>query len=286
MNASFKIVYLQGLKNKTDILRRFLLIVMILSGGIAAAQSIEQDSINIDSTIISSINELEQHHSIIDSLLGYGRKYIGTPYKYGAAGVSRFDCSGFTSHVFRNFGIQLNRSSSGQSTQVPRISKNELQPGDLVFFQGRRINGRVGHVGIVTESQENGQFRFIHASVKQGVTISHSSEPYYSRRYMSAGRILSPELTLARVNLFPDNAEKGADTDELPQARTIQKTIPAKVHYVKPGETLSHISYKYGVSVAKLKKQNKLRSDVLQIKQKIVVHPARTVTETVNEAAL
>jgi LysM repeat protein len=264
---------------------------MILSGGIAAAQSIEQDSVSIDSTIISSINELQQHQTIIDSILGYGRKYLGTPYRYGSPGVSRFDCSGFTSHVFRNFGIQLNRSSAGQAVQVPRIKKDELLPGDLVFFQGRRINGRVGHVGIVTEAMENGQFRFIHASVQQGVTISHSSEPYYSRRFVSAGRILSPELTLARVNLFPENAGKGADTEAgedvvAAEVRTVQKTIPAKVHYVKPGETLSHIAHKYGVSVSKLKKQNKLRSDVLQIKQKIVVRPAKTVTETLNEAAL
>jgi LysM repeat protein len=253
---------------------------MIISGGVVAAQSIEQDSISIDSTIISSINELQQHHTIIDSILGYGRRYLGTPYKYGSPGVSRFDCSGFTSHVFRNFGIQLNRSSAGQAIQVPRVTKNEMQPGDLVFFQGRRVNGRVGHVGIVTEALDNGQFRFIHASVQQGVTISHSSEPYYSRRFVSAGRILSPELTIARVNLLPENADKGADTDVIPEVRTVQKTIPAKVHSVKPGETLSHISYKYGVSVAQLKKQNRLRSDVLQIKQKIVIHPARTVTET------
>ena len=253
---------------------------MILSGGIATAETVEQDSINIDSTIISSMNELQQHHHIIDSILGYGRKYLGTPYKYGSPGVSRFDCSGFTSHVFRNFGINLNRSSAGQSTQVPRISNNELQPGDLVFFQGRRINGRVGHVGIVTEALNNGQFRFIHASVQRGVTISHSSEPYYSRRFVSAGRILSPELTMARVNFFPENAAKGADSIDVKEVRSIQKTIPAKMHYVKPGETLSHISHKYGVSVSKLKKQNKLRSDVLQIKQKIVVRPARTVTET------
>lgn len=284
MTAPFKIVYLQGLNIKTNILRRILIIMMIVTGGIAAAQSLEQDSISIDSTIISSINELQQHHNIIDSILGYGRRYLGTPYRFGSEGVSRFDCSGFTSHVFRTFGIQLHRSSASQSVQVPRINKDEMFPGDLVFFQGRRLNGRVGHVGIVTEVLENGQFKFIHASVQRGVTISHSSEPYYSRRFISAGRILTPELTLARVNLFPENADKGADKEageqEIAEVRTIQKTIPAKVHYVKSGETLSHISHKYGVSVSRLKKQNRLRSDVLQIKQKIIIRPERTVTET------
>lgn len=124
-------------------------------------------------------------------IINYGKKYLHKPYRYAGKGPSSFDCSGFTSFVFKEFGYNLNSSSAGQSQQgIPITKKEELQVGDLVFFEGRSRNGRVGHVGIVSEVRRNGSFKFLHASTQHGVIFSSSNEPYYRSRYLRGGRVL------------------------------------------------------------------------------------------------
>lgn len=125
-----------------------------------------------------------------DSLVSYAREYIGTPYGYGQSNGKRFDCSGFTSFVFRHYGYTLARSSREQYLEGDSVSRGKWAVGDLVFFAGR--NGgqsRVGHVGIVVESNGE-QFDFIHASTSRGVIVSHSTERYYASRYIGARRML------------------------------------------------------------------------------------------------
>lgn len=129
--------------------------------------------------------------NIQDEVLSYSKKYIGKPYRYSGKGPNSFDCSGFTSFVFKNFGYKLNSSSSGQDRQFPTVAKKEnLAIGDLVFFEGRSRNGQVGHVGIVTKIYPNNEFKFIHSSTTSGVIISSSTEPYYSSRYLRGGRVI------------------------------------------------------------------------------------------------
>jgi cell wall-associated NlpC family hydrolase len=101
-----------------------------------------------------------------------------------------FDCSGFTSYVFKRFGINLDRSSRGQISDGVRVQRNDLQPGDLVFFQGRSGRGGIGHVGIVTRVNADNTFHFIHSACSSGVTESKNTESYYSRRYVGACRVL------------------------------------------------------------------------------------------------
>lgn len=131
----------------------------------------------------------------IADILDYASKFQGTRYRLGASGPNRFDCSGFTSFVFAKFGYKLNRTSGGQVENGKIIAKNELQPGDLVFFNGRRAGGsRIGHVGIVTAADnENETFEFIHASCSQGVVVSKSTEAYYDKRYVKACRVIEHE---------------------------------------------------------------------------------------------
>lgn len=113
-------------------------------------------------------------------------------------GPKAFDCSGFTSYVFKRLGITLKRSSQEQNLQGEAISSvNELLPGDLVFF-GRNGNRSksVNHVGIVTNvDREDGTFSFIHASTSQGVRIDSSDDAYWTRRYMNARRIIGNEIS-------------------------------------------------------------------------------------------
>lgn len=129
-------------------------------------------------------------------ILDYASKFKGTRYLLGATGPNRFDCSGFTSYVFSKFGYRLQRTSREQVNDGMVIAKNELKPGDLVFFNGRRAGGsRIGHVGIVTSADnENGTFEFIHASCSKGVTVSKSTEAYFDKRYVKACRVIYTDV--------------------------------------------------------------------------------------------
>ncbi|MDO8885646.1 NlpC/P60 family protein [Candidatus Oleimmundimicrobium sp.] len=80
-------------------------------------------------------------------------RYLGCPYQWGAAGPNTFDCSGFTMFVYAKIGIGLPHSSRAQYSYGARISRDQLQSGDLVFF-GRPIH----HVGVYV-----GGGNFIHA---------------------------------------------------------------------------------------------------------------------------
>lgn len=71
---------------------------------------------------------------------------LGSPYKWGATGPSSFDCSGFTSWVYRQHGIYLSRTAQSQSQGGVAVDRSDLQPGDLVFFGSG--TGRITHVGI------------------------------------------------------------------------------------------------------------------------------------------
>ncbi|MGQ9643394.1 MAG: C40 family peptidase [Ignavibacterium sp.] len=112
-------------------------------------------------------------------------KYLDTPYKYGGSKLNGIDCSAFTQSVYQDaLNINLNRTARDQFTQGKAISKDELQFGDLVFFNTRR-RVRPGHVGIYI-----GDGLFAHASSKGGVMISSLDENYYSKRFMGARRIV------------------------------------------------------------------------------------------------
>ena len=135
---------------------------------------------------VSHQTKLVQH-----DVVEYGKRYLNTPYRYAGKGPNSFDCSGYTSFVFKKFGYNLNSSSAGQARQGEVInSKKELEIGDLVFFEGSSRNGRVGHVGIVSDIHKSGRFSFIHASTSYGVIISSSEEPYYRARYLRGGRVI------------------------------------------------------------------------------------------------
>ncbi len=81
---------------------------------------------------------------------------LGRPYRWGAAGPDSFDCSGFTMYVYSQVGISLPHSSSRQYGCGTRISRDQLLPGDLVFFA--RGSGRISHVGIFVGGDD-----FVHA---------------------------------------------------------------------------------------------------------------------------
>ena len=119
-----------------------------------------------------------------DSIIATAKKYIGVPYLWGGSTPSGFDCSGFVQYVFKAHGISLNRTCETQYKHGTYVSKSNLKPGDLVFFQNTYKSG-ISHVGIYIG---NGQF--IHASSSKGVVISNLSSSYYVSHYYGARRIL------------------------------------------------------------------------------------------------
>lgn len=180
-----------NIKNSTT--RIFIVLVMALSCFAMNAQRLSNTNEHNRGTVEQQManSALNYTGQKVDALLKLAFSFRGTPYVYGASRPGAFDCSGFTSYVFRQFGYNLDRTSGGQANNGRSVSRNELKPGDLVFFNGRALGSRIGHVGIVTSVGEDGDFEFIHSSNSKGVVVSSSDEPYYKRRYVKACRVLS-----------------------------------------------------------------------------------------------
>ncbi|MDD4971460.1 MAG: LysM peptidoglycan-binding domain-containing protein [Paludibacter sp.] len=247
------------------------------------------NSANNDS--IKYKHNIANHLVLTDSIVNYGKVFLKTPYHFGSPGISSFDCSGFTSHVYRNFGYNLEHSSADQAKQFDTIDRTQLKPGDLVFFSGSHRSKKVGHVGIVTQAKENGEFEFIHAAVHKGVTISNSNESYYMKRFVKASRVISATKVMAFSKLVAGIRSLRKDTlvtaPVKTSTQTTRKVLPAKYHSVKSGETLSSISEKYGVPVAELKRINTLKGNKLKLKQRIKVkdEEAVLIVKTIQSSA-
>jgi lipoprotein Spr len=112
-------------------------------------------------------------------------KWWGTRYKYGGANEKGIDCSAYTGTVVHEvFGLILARTARDQYANCIKLEREQLQQGDLVFFNTR---GGVSHVGLYL-----GNGYFTHASTSIGVTISNLSETYWNKKFVSGGRITVP----------------------------------------------------------------------------------------------
>ncbi len=139
------------------------------------AKTTEKETSTETTTVPSSSNG--------SAIVGTAKKYLGYKYVYGGSSPSTgFDCSGFTSYIFKQYGISLNRTASGQYSNGVAVSRANLQPGDLVMFGKSGIN----HVAIYI-----GGGQIIHASTpKTGVRIDSLNTGYYNNNYVGARRIL------------------------------------------------------------------------------------------------
>ena len=127
---------------------------------------------------------------LVDNLMQEAYKHIGARYRYGSKGPNAFDCSGFTSFVYKKSNMNIGASSREQYARNIPIKREDLQPGDLVFFTSPGSRRGVGHVGIVVDYDPiSNVFTFIHASTSSGVKLSKSSESNYARRYVGARRV-------------------------------------------------------------------------------------------------
>ena len=126
--------------------------------------------------------------AFLDQLIEEASENIGTRYRTGGTSKSGFDCSGLMLTTYGAFDIKLPRTSREQSSIGTKISTEEAQKGDLIFF---KTNGRsqINHVGMVVEVNE-GEIKFIHSSVSNGVIISSTKERYYQKNFSQINRVL------------------------------------------------------------------------------------------------
>jgi len=128
---------------------------------------------------------MQQMRGMATDLVVSAMQFLGVPYKRGGTTENGFDCSGFTRHVFENsLGLILPRRSrdQAQSPSLLPIRKDELRPGDLVFFNTMR--SAFSHVGIYV-----GDGKFIHAPrTGSTVRVEDMREAYWTKRFNGARR--------------------------------------------------------------------------------------------------
>ena len=153
-------------------------------------QTTSRSSTSRKTSTTSNVNNKQQTPNVVTTsgsssgaaVVAKAKSYIGYKYVYGGSSPSTgFDCSGFTSYIYKQFGVSLNRTAAGQYSNGKAVSRANLQPGDLVMFGKSGIN----HVGIYI-----GGGMIVHAENKTtGVTTDTINSGYYNNNYVGARRI-------------------------------------------------------------------------------------------------
>jgi len=145
----------------------------------------EEENLSTPIEISNNWVELTKEDEIIDT----AKEFLGIKYVWAANGPNCFDCSGFTKYVYKQNGITLPRYSGHQAKVGIKVSFDELEKGDLVFFDTEhKFRGKVNHVGIYI-----GNHKFIHASSakKKVVITSFDKKPFYKRRFLRGERVIN-----------------------------------------------------------------------------------------------
>ena len=185
---------------------------------------------------INNSSSSSSHNSSVtaNEIIAYAKTFLGDLYVWGGTSPSDFDCSGFVQYVFKHFGIYLERTTYQQVTQGTPVSLNDMQPGDLVFEIGSASSPE--HVGIYL-----GNNQIINAEDPQhGVCISSTYEVVACRNVLSLGKVNTSSYT---------------------------------TYTVQPGDTLSGIAEKYGVTVQQLQQWNDITNpNVINVGQIIKIY--------------
>jgi NlpC/P60 family len=117
-------------------------------------------------------------------VINYALSLQGMPYRYGKVSPGEgFDCSGFIMHVYKRHGVYMPRTVREMARSLPRIEKNDLQSGDLVFFN---TNGnKFSHVGLLVKDD-----KFVHAPSRRTgrVLVSSLNNSYWRKHFTGARR--------------------------------------------------------------------------------------------------
>ena len=131
------------------------------------------------------LNPVEPQRYLGEDVAEFALNYVGCRYVRGGKGPKSFDCSGFVYYVYKNFGYSLKPGARNQwSLLSQRVSKDELLPGDLLFFSRNGRASSIFHVGIYIG---NGQF--VHAAnSSDGLIVTDIDHAWYANRYLGAKR--------------------------------------------------------------------------------------------------
>lgn len=192
------ILLFSACSNSQDKIKKKSVSIYNIMGITKASNHFSKDTISSDITYISYRKPAYLIHpnlNVINAIESKAKSFLGVPYVWGATGPSTFDCSGFTQWVYRDSGINIPRVSKDQARVGEFISYNNLQRGDMVFFDTKKKRtGRVSHVGIYL-----GNDNFIHASSagKSVVIYNFNEKKFYKKRFLWGRRVLRPNLHYA-----------------------------------------------------------------------------------------
>jgi len=144
------------------------------------------------SVTIAGVSQFE----IMNEIMGW----LGTPYSFGGSTRKGIDCSSFTQQIYRSIAkIMLPRTARSQIGCGDRISRKNLQFGDLIFFHTRK-RVFVSHVGIYL-----GDDLFAHASSRYGVYIGSLKSTYYNKRFIEGRRLTNSDIKRLSIDKKTNN---------------------------------------------------------------------------------
>jgi cell wall-associated NlpC family hydrolase len=153
---------------------------LVVTGIVDKATLVKLNTVAVALTTSRSNSRPEPGNDIVT----YAKKFLGKPYVWGASSGKSFDCSGYVMYIFKHFDVSLGHGAADQFANGTKVTKENLQIGDAVFFTTYKKGA--SHVGIFI-----GDNKFIHASSSGGsVTINDLDQDYYKSRYIGARRYL------------------------------------------------------------------------------------------------
>ncbi|MDD4149603.1 MAG: LysM peptidoglycan-binding domain-containing protein [Bacteroidales bacterium] len=242
---------------------------------------------------LDSIAEIRTR--LIDSIIDYGKTFVGLRYKYGGITPAGFDCSGFIFHIHRHFDLPIPRVPSATCLMGEVIPIDSLQPGDLVYIKTRAAyDNTIGHVMMVIEKTED-SFYVIHSASHAGLIIERFHDaPYYVSRYLFSNRLpnefytrewndsLMAKFRYRNADIYSEYVEPGIPAEQ-PEG-----TVEIK-YTVKSGDAISLIASWYGVKSMEIMAWNGLSSYNLNVGQNLKVYvkePLYTTYSNVNNLTL
>ncbi|MEL7531471.1 MAG: NlpC/P60 family protein [Bacteroidota bacterium] len=145
---------------------------------------------NEDAQASPATNTSPSWQSTAKAIIDTAHTFLGTKHVMGGMTKAGIDCSGLIYTAFKSAGMELPRVSRDQATKGQAIDRTQLRHGDLLFF-GTGTPGRINHVGIVTQTDQEGGVKFIHTSTSKGVMVSPLTSSYWSRVFLEARRVLA-----------------------------------------------------------------------------------------------
>lgn len=157
---------------------------------------VQENSFNSPIEVFSEVSSVELSN-VEQEVEENAKRLLGVKYVWGATGPYTYDCSGFTQKIYRDAGINIPRVSRDQARVGQYVSYNNLQRGDMVFFDThKKRTGKVSHVGIYL-----GDGNFIHASsaAKKVVIFNFNEKTFYKKRFLWGRRVIQDNYFMASL---------------------------------------------------------------------------------------